>query len=89
MLDEAGCWQCEEEGISKTFEDYYVDLFTTSLLDVSEELIQSIHKKVSDPMNTLLSQNFHVFEVETALKQMHPTSASGPDEMPPIFYQKF
>ena len=66
-----------------------MNLFTTSHLDVSEELIQSIHKKVSDPMNTLLSQNFHVFEVETALKQMHPTSASGPDEMPPIFYQKF
>ena len=66
-----------------------MNLFTTSHLDVSEELIQSIHKKVSDPMNTLLSRNFHVFEVETALKQMYSTFALGPDRMPPVFYQKF
>ena len=66
-----------------------MNLFTTSHLDVSEELIQSIHKKVSDLMNTLLSRNFHVFEVETALKQMYSTFALGPDRMPPVFYQKF
>lgn len=40
-------------------------------------------------MNMLLSQDFKASEVVTALRQMYPTSALGPNGMPPIFYQKF
>ena len=89
VLDEIGCWQSEDERIGKTFEDYCVNLFTTSYPEVSEELLQSINRKVSDPMNRLLPRDFHASVVETALKQMYPTSALGPNGMPPIFYQKF
>lgn len=85
VWDEAKCWQGEEEGIGRTFEDYYVKLFTNSHLEVSEELIQSIHRKVSDPMNMLLSRDFQVSEVVTALRQMYPTFAPGLDGMPPMF----
>ena len=67
-MDEAGCWQSEEDGIGKTFEDYHVNLFSTSHLEISEELIHSIHWKVLDPMNILLSQDFWASEVESALK---------------------
>ena len=89
MLDESGCWQNEEEGIGNTFEEYYANLFSTSHPEVSEELLHSIHKKVSDPMNAILTRNFQASEVDSALKHMFPTSAPGPDGMPPIFYQKF
>lgn len=85
VWDEAKCWQGEEEGIGRTFKDYYVKLFTNSHLEVSEELIQSIHRKVSDPMNMLLSRDFQVSEVVTALRQMYPTFAPGLNGMPPMF----
>ena len=88
-MDEVGCWQSEEDRIGKTFEDYHVNLFSTSHLEISEELIHFIHWKVSDPMNILLSRDFWASEVESALKQMYATSALGPNEIPPIFYQEF
>ena len=44
--------------IGKSFKDYYGTMFTTSNLEVSEELIQSIHRKVTDPMNAILTRNF-------------------------------
>lgn len=40
-------------------------------------------------MNSLLTRDFQVDEVERALKQMFATIAPGPDGMPPLFYQQF
>ena len=89
VLDDSGSWQSEDEGIAKSFVDYFGSLFTTSNPVVSEELIQAIQRKVTDPMNALLTRNFQATEVDSALKHMYPTTASGPAGMPPIFYQKF
>ena len=89
VLDESSCWQSEEERIGNTFEEYYANLFTTSHPEVSEELLHFIHKKVSDPMNAILTWNFQASEMDSALKHMFPTSAPSLDGMPPIFYHKF
>lgn len=40
-------------------------------------------------MNYLLTRDFQASEVVQSLKQMHPTTALGPDGMPPLFYQTF
>ena len=40
-------------------------------------------------MNESLNKNFTREEIATALKQMHPTKAPGPDGMSAIFYQKY
>lgn len=87
MLDDSGCWQSEVDGIGSTFEDYFMNLFSSSHPEISEELSNSIHSKVSDPMNFLLSRDFRASEVESALNQMYATFAPGPNGMPPIFYQ--
>ena len=58
VLDESGCWQGEEEGIRNSFEEYYRNLFSTSHPEISEELIHSIHRKVLEPMNAILTRNF-------------------------------
>lgn len=50
-----GVWQDEEKGIGRIFQEYYESLFTTSHLEVSEELLQAIHGKVMWSMNSLLS----------------------------------
>ena len=89
VLDESGCWQSEEEGIRNSFEEYYGNLFSTCNPEISEELIHSIHRKVSEPMNAILTRDFQASEVDSAPKHMYPTSTPGPDKMPPIFYQNF
>ena len=40
-------------------------------------------------MNTQLLRPFLREEVEVAIKEMKPTTAPGPDDMPPLFYQSF
>lgn len=75
--------------IGRTFVEYFEKLFTSSQPDVSAELLDAIHTKVTDRMNARLLQEFQAPEVEKALKQMHPMTALGPDDMPPLFYQHF
>lgn len=45
--------------------------------------------RVTEEMHENLLQEFKVEEVITALSQMQPTKAPGPDSMPPLFFQKF
>ena len=40
-------------------------------------------------MNATLISEFTKEEIESAIKQMHPTKTLGPDGMPALFYQKF
>ena len=53
------------------------------------ELIYALHAKVTERMNPTLIQDFHVGEVEKALKERHPLKALGLDSMPPLFYHQF
>ena len=69
--------------------EYFQELFTSSCPTVSGELLEAIHPKITNRMNAVLVQDFRAAEVEKALKQMHPLKASGPDGMPPLFYQHY
>ena len=40
-------------------------------------------------MDRLLLEEFTVEEVHTAIKNMHPTKAPGPDGIPALFYHKY
>ena len=68
---------------------YFEELFSTSRPKVEQEMIDAVHSKVTERMNSTLTQGFHAMEVEKALKQMHPLTALGPDGMPPLFYHHF
>lgn len=50
---------------------------------------QALEPKVTPEMNPILLREFHVDEVRNTLQQMHLLKSPGPDNMPPIFYQKF
>ena len=51
--------------------------------------LDSIPQVVTMEMNETLTREFQAWEVESALKQMAPLKAPGPDGMPPLFYQNF
>ena len=82
-------WQEDKEVIGRTFTEYFEQLFNSSQPNVSAELIEAIHTKVTDRMNSRLLQEFQASKIEQALKQMHPMKAPGPDGVPPLFYQHF
>ena len=82
-------WIEDEEHIGHEFVQYFAGLFTFSDPQIEGELIDAIQPKESDRMNASLIREFLAMEVKKALKQKHPTTAPGPDGMPPLFYQHF
>ena len=49
----------------------------------------SIEKIISSNLNNQLEQEFTVWEVQKAIKEMAPLKAPGPNGMPPLFYQHY
>ena len=88
-LDSNGNWQDEEDVMGQIFVDYFQELFTSSYPTVSDELLETIHPKLTNRMNEVLLQEFQVAKVKKALKQMHPLKAPSPDGMPPLFFQHY
>lgn len=68
--------------------DFFAKLFTSSNVSHLEEVISSVQTKVTEEMNEKLCSAYSGEEVDRALKQMHPSKASGPDGLNPFFYLK-
>ncbi|KAL0433678.1 UNVERIFIED_CONTAM: hypothetical protein Slati_2702100 [Sesamum latifolium] len=54
-----------------------------------DAIVRYLEPRVTTAMNETLSQPFTSDEITRALKQMHPLKSPGPDDMSPIFYQKY
>ena len=67
-MDANNRWLEDVDQIGQTFVSYFEALFTTSRSKVEQEMIDVVHSKVTERMNTTLTQDFHVMEVEKALK---------------------
>ena len=89
MEDSSGTWQETPKAIENIVTEYFSSLFTISNLSEIERVIDIVQAMVFEPMNCLLDQDFQAMEVQQALKQMHPTTAPGPNGMPLLFYKKF
>ena len=76
-----------EEDIARTFEDHFVSLFSSSHPTEFDSALSGVDRVVTDEMNAELVREFTAEEVDTALKQMAPSTAPGPDGMSPLFYQ--
>ena len=76
-----------EDDIARTFEDHFVALFSTSHPTEFDSALSGVHHVMTDGMNAALTREFTAEEVDSALKQMAPSTAPGPDGMSPLFYQ--
>ena len=68
------------------FVEFYQDLFQTSNLNHTDEVLGDTTRLVSTTMNSMLAEEFTKMEVDYALKQMSPLKAPGPNGMPLVFY---
>lgn len=89
LLNDDGCWVNKKEKLVSLVKNYYVNLFRSEGSQMSEMVLNSIPRKVTEEMNRELTKSFTKDEVRRALQQMHPTKALGPDSMTHFFFQKF
>ena len=89
IRDETNNWQIHSEPTASVFIRYYQELFATSKLDTHMDILDHIPRVITEEMNAAHTSSFLESKVVTALKQMAPLKASGPNGMLPLFYQHF
>lgn len=89
IWDSQGKWCDERDSIAQVVVDYFEDIYKTASPTLVQEATTAILTRVTEEMNESRNKNFTQEEVTTALKQIHPTKAPGPDGMSTIFYQKY
>ena len=89
IWDEYGRWCGEKESIAQAAVAYFENIYSTASPTRVEDVVVAIPTRVTEDMNESLTRVFTREEVVTALKQIHPTKAPGPDGMSVIFYQRY
>ena len=89
IRDEEGVWKTTKEDVGEVMVNYYNSLFTSTEGSVSANMLERVPTMIDEEMNAALCKDFEAWEVNSALKQMSPLKAPGPDGMPLLFYQHF
>jgi hypothetical protein len=78
--------KCEDQGeIKGKVQQFYENIFSSKPCDSVDAVLDSIPIKVTADMNSDLCKAYTDAEIETALFQMGPTKAPGPDGSPLYF----
>ncbi|XP_062014459.1 uncharacterized protein LOC133730987 [Rosa rugosa] len=91
LFDSNGEWQSSELGLEQVILDYFSGMFKASEVRANDlfSAVDLIQPKVTGAMNDDLCAPYSAGEIKTALFQMYPTKAPGPDGMPPLFFQEY
>ncbi|KAK1650836.1 hypothetical protein QYE76_068641 [Lolium multiflorum] len=74
--------------ISDLSRDFFGNLYQTEGTQGMDSVLNTVPRKVSESMNAGLVKPYTEAEVKTALFQMYPMKAPGPDGFPAHFFQR-
>ncbi|KAA3481886.1 reverse transcriptase [Gossypium australe] len=83
-----GTWVTDPEALKQMTMEYFQKLFTPEN-DTCHNSIRSAFPKIMEQDIRDLSRDFTIEEIRTALFQMHPNKAPGPDGFHALFFQRF
>ena len=89
LWNDNGEWCESKESITATAISYFENIYSTSFPIGIDEITNVVPRRVTEEMNTELTQVFTRDEVTKALQQIHPTKAPNLDGMFAIFYHKY
>ncbi|CAA7017787.1 unnamed protein product [Microthlaspi erraticum] len=89
IIDEEGITHTKDEAIAKVAEDYFVKMFTASDTIPVDDVIPTMERKVTDEMNTQLTQPVTDTEIKEAMFLIGSDRAPGHDGFSASFYRQF
>lgn len=82
-------WVGGNEDLKPLIQDYFHDLFMSSMGTTSQELLNCVKVVVNPKMNAILMANYPREEVKKAMFQIGDMKALGPDGLHAIFFKRF
>ena len=68
--------------------EYFKNLFATQGC-TTDPILRSVHRRLTDEQNQMLTKVFEAREIKEAVFSMHPDKSPGLDCMNPGFYQAY